>query len=453
MHNHPAYREGETIAAVATPPGSGGIAVIRLSGPDALPIGQRLFSKNLHIVKGHTAHFGIWKDAAGSLLDEVLVTVFKNPRSYTGEDTLEISCHGGVFVTRSILSSLFAVGAKPAQAGEFTMRAFLNGKLDLAQAEAVQELISAKSECAAEASQQQLMGALSKRVKQFQLRLTDIMAILEAWVDFPEEGVEFGTLEDLSRDLEEVNKNLHKWISTYHDGRVLHEGLTLCLLGRPNVGKSSLLNALVEKERAIVTDIPGTTRDMIEEHLSLSGLSIKLVDTAGIREANECVEKEGIKRSLRVSEEADLILLLLDASQGMTKEDQELLKQLPTEKTLLIWNKVDITKNEPPEGAVAISALKEEGISNLKDKIHALIWKHGPPDKGEVLISNLRHKEALETAYKSFDRVITGFKDNISPEFLAFDMRDGLNALGTIIGMDVTEEVLSSIFSRFCIGK
>jgi tRNA modification GTPase len=458
MHDiPPLYQEERTIVAVATPPGVGGIAVIRLSGKDAFSIGNNLFSKKILTQPANTVHYGWIKDLEENIIDEALVSLFKKPRSFTGEDVIEISCHGGSIIARQIVELLLQLGAVAAQPGEFTLRAFLNGKCDLTHAEAVQELISAKNEKALAASQQQLMGKLSKKIIDFRSRLTGCAAILEAWVDFPEEGVEFGTLEELCDTIEQVNNDIKLLIETYHNGKRVQEGVSLCLLGRPNVGKSSLLNALLDKEHAIVTEIPGTTRDLIEGDLYLNGLNLRLIDTAGIRQTGEVIEKEGIRRSWKAVEDADIVLLVLDASKGVTQEDEMLIARLHLPHTIIVWNKVDLPYQTVPDLGFAnissVSALKQEGIEDLMHTIDQLIWKEGPPDKGEVLITNLRHKESLENALNAFYNVVKGLKEELSPEFISFDMRDGLKALGSIIGFDITEEILSSIFSKFCIGK
>lgn len=443
----------DTIAAIATAPGEGAIAIIRISGKRAFEVAEKIFSRSIQNFKTHTAHYGNILKADGAVLDSVLLLVMKGPNSYTGEDSVEISCHGGQLVTRRVLERIYEAGARPAQPGEFSLRAYLNGKLDLAQAEAVQELIAAKSELALENAEKQLQGALSEKIGSFQKELTEIAAILEAWVDFPEEGLEFTTMDEILAALEAICLRMEKLQATFHDGKALHDGLSLCLLGSPNVGKSSLMNALLGKERAIVTEIPGTTRDLLEEDLRLGQLHFKLVDTAGIRHTEEIVEKEGIRRSQRAMRDADLILLLLDASRPLTEQDQDLLQAAPKEKTLVVWNKIDLAKPTLEMEAVQISAREKIGLDELKMAIDRIIWKKGPPSKEEVLITKLRHFQALNNAVASCQAVIAGLKSGISAEFVASDMRAALNELGTIIGTNVTEDILSAIFSKFCLGK
>jgi tRNA modification GTPase len=450
---HRPYQKGETIAAVATPPGEGGVAIIRISGNRALEVAEKVYSGKIRTYQSHMVHFGkIVKQ--GELIDEVLLVVMKNPRSYTGEDTVEIHCHGGSLITKRVLQTILEAGARAALPGEFTFKAYMNGKLDLAQAEAVQGLIAAKNDLALHAAESQLSGALSKKIENFQKELVDIAAILEAWVDFPEEGLEFASFEEVIASLESTRKKMEHLSQTFHEGKIVHEGLTMCLSGAPNVGKSSLMNALLGKERAIVTAVPGTTRDLLEADLRIGGLHFRLVDTAGIRVTDEIVEQEGIRRSHQALQEADLILLVLDASRGVQELDQELLKIAPPHKTLVIWNKVDLpTEHQKPENGLEVSAKQGLGLELLHQAIDQKIWRSGPPSKEEVVITNQRHHQALNQAIESIQLVIDGLKNRVSAEFVAADMRRALLELGTIIGTDISEDILSAIFSKFCVGK
>ena len=443
----------DTIAAIATAPGEGAIAIIRISGQDAFAVADKVFSRPVREFATHTAHYGNILSVGGELLDSVLLLVMKSPRSYTGEDSIEISCHGGSLVTRRVLARIFEAGARPAQPGEFSLRAYLNGKLDLTQAEAVQELIAAKSELALDNAGKQLQGALSEKIGAFQKELTDIAAILEAWVDFPEDDLEFASREEIIASLEAVCRRMQKLQATFHDGKALHDGLSLCLLGSPNVGKSSLMNALLGKDRAIVTPIPGTTRDLLEEDLRLGGLHFKLIDTAGIRNTAEIIEQEGIIRSRKAMKEADVILLLLDASRPLDAQDRELLESAPSSKTIVVWNKIDLGKPAAEGAAICISAKEKIGLDDLQMAIEKLLWKQGPPSKEEVLITKLRHYQALTNAIEACGAVIAGLRSAISAEFVASDMRAALNELGAIIGTNVTEDILSAIFAKFCLGK
>lgn len=443
----------DTIAAIATAPGEGAIAIIRISGPKAFEVGATIFSRPIQSYKTHTAHYGQILRKDGKAIDSVLLLIMRGPNSYTGEDAIEISCHGGQLVTRRVLERVFEAGARPADPGEFSLRAFLNKKIDLAQAEAVQELIAAKSEMALENAEKQLSGALSQKISKFQYELTDIAAILEAWVDFPEEGLEFASMDEIVMKLEQILKQMEKLKTTFHDGKALHEGHSLCLLGSPNVGKSSLMNALLGKDRAIVTEIPGTTRDLLEEDLRLGALHFKLIDTAGVRETEEIVEKEGIRRSHTAMQEADLILLLLDASRPLSNDDRELLKLAPKDKTIVIWNKIDLAPPCEKIPSIQISAKMKTGLDELKEAIDQIIWKEGAPSKEEVLITKMRHFQALSNAISFCTAVIDGLQSGISAEFVASDTRAALSELGSIIGTNVTEDILTAIFSKFCLGK
>ncbi len=446
----------ETIAAIATPAGEGAISAIRISGNEAFAVAQKIFTGPIDSYATHTAHYGKIVDREGKTIDSVLLLIMRNPKSYTGEDSVEIFCHGGSLITRKVLERIYEAGAKPAKPGEFSLRAFLNGKIDLAQAEAVQELIHAKNELALSAAEHQLNGALSKLILQFQKELTETAAILEASVDFPEEGLAFATVDEICETLEKICSKMEHLDATFAEGKILHSGISLGLLGSPNVGKSSLMNALLGKDRAIVTDIAGTTRDLLEEDFKLGVLHFRLIDTAGIRNTAEIVEQEGIRRSQKTMKEADLILLLLDASRPLTESDQELLSSVPKEKTILVWNKIDLTKPKTSicwHTSVEISAKEKTGIDHLKRAIEKCIWKKGPPSKEEVTITQLRHHTALKDALLHARNVIDGLKSGMSPEFTTSDLRACLNELGTIIGTNVTEDILSAIFSKFCLGK
>jgi len=441
----------QTIAAIATPPGEGGIAVIRISGKEAIPIAASIFSGPVASYKSHTCHFGKILDG-DEVIDEALIIVMRAPRSYTGEDTVEIQCHGGSLISKRVLEVVLKAGAKAAGPGAFTHQAFMNGKLDLAQAEAVQSFIGAKNELSLKAARQQLSGKLSTHIQNLQQELLDIAAILEAWVDFPEEGLEFATKEEVIASLESTLSKMHHLEATFHEGKKIQEGITLCLAGSPNAGKSSLMNALLGQERAIVTHIPGTTRDTLEAEMRLAGLHFHLLDTAGIRETDEIVEQEGIRRSKLAMQNADLILLMIDASHPLT----DLLSTCPPEKTLLIWNKIDLPHTIPTvpfPHQVHISAKLGTGIEELKKSIENLVWKGTIAPKDEIVLTQARHKESISEAAKALRILIDGLKTDISPEFLAADMRNTLRHLGAIIGMDITEDILSAIFSKFCVGK
>lgn len=449
---HRSYEKGQTIAAIATPPGDGGVAIVRISGPEAIEVADRIFSGPVKKYLTHTVHFGKILNHE-KVIDEGLVIVMRAPKSYTGEDIIEIHCHGGSLVTRKVLEATLDAGARAALPGEFTYQAFMNGKIDLTQAEAVQELIASKSDLALQAAEHQLQGNLHLSIASYQKRLTEITAILEAWIDYPEEGFEFASQVELLADLETISGDMKKFAGTFQDGKTLHAGLTLCLLGTPNVGKSSLMNVLARKDRAIVTDTPGTTRDLLEEEIQFCGLHFRLVDTAGIRVTDEIIEKEGVARSKKAAKEADLILFVCDIQNKFSTEEQALYDSLPQEKTVLIWNKIDLPHDPPSIDGIHISTKEQRGIDELKEAVYQIIWSGGPPSKEEVWITNHRHHQALVQGIDAIDRVKHGLENETSPEFLAADMKEALKELGTIIGTNITEDVLSAIFSKFCVGK
>lgn len=448
---HTPYKPNETVAAIATPPGEGGVAIIRISGDGALATAKKVFSRDPASFKSHTAYHGHIVDEKGDKVDEALLMLMKGRKSYTGEDTVEIFCHGGSLVSKKVLETVLKTGVRQAYPGEFTFKAFINGKLDLSQAEAVQALIHAKNEKMLESAGRQLEGRLSLKILETQKRLNHIAAILEAWVDFPDEGLEFAPMEEVLRDLRQEKEALEKLLNTYHDGKIVSEGLKVALIGSPNVGKSSLMNALLERERAIVSDIAGTTRDVLEDHLKLNGLNIVLSDTAGIRETIETIEKEGIRRSEKALDEADLVLLVIDS----VNPDLSLIHKIDGKKSVVVLNKTDIA---PPPSishphVVPLSALTGDGIDSLKKEIDRVIWANGVPSKEEIVITNMRHKEALSESVEAINRVIDGLNSGVSPEFVAFDIRAALTGIGKIVGADITEDVLTSIFNTFCIGK
>ncbi|MEX0961622.1 MAG: tRNA uridine-5-carboxymethylaminomethyl(34) synthesis GTPase MnmE [Simkaniaceae bacterium] len=446
----------DTIAAIATPPGEGGVAIIRLSGKEALAIANKIFSRSVQNFTTHKAHYGKVLDFKGSAIDEVLLLPMKAPRSYTGEDVVEIHCHGGRLITQKVLKRCLEAGARAAGPGEFTLRAFINGKMDLSQAEAVQSLISAQNENALHSAKAQLEGALSAKIQEFQVELSKIAAIFEAWIDYPEEGLAFASFEEIQLQLEKICERMNVFIESFSEGKLYKEGVSLCLIGAPNVGKSSLMNLLLGKERVIVTNIAGTTRDLIEEEFKIKDLHFHITDTAGIRLTDEIIEKEGIRRSLNKKDEADLTLFVLDSTRPLNSDERRLLQEANFEKTLVIFNKTDLSSHPSllleKLQALPISAKKEEGIISLKDAIYkkAITKKR----EGEtVILTEERHFKALKEARDSLDKVIQGLIDEESPEFIVMDIRSCLFSLGQIVGRDVSEDILSAIFSNFCVGK
>ncbi|CDZ79962.1 tRNA modification GTPase MnmE [Candidatus Rubidus massiliensis] len=454
---HEPYQAGETIAAIATAPGDGGVAIIRVSGDKALEVVSKIYSDDLYTYKSHTAHFGKIIDEYKNHIDDVLLLVFKGTKSFTGENTVEIHCHGGHLLTKKILKLVIQAGARLARPGEFSFKAFINGKIDLTQAESIQALISAKNERAVKAASQHLNGGLSTKINLFQKKITHIAAILEAWVDFPEEGLEFASMDEICDSLKIIIHEMDQLLNTYSDGKIIHEGLSLCLVGTPNVGKSSLMNALLDKDRAIVSPIPGTTRDVIEDNLRINGMNFRLIDTAGVRQTDEVIESQGIIRTKQTIEEADLILLIMDASRSLEVEDKNLLEEIPFEKTILIWNKVDISHEsitlfERFKNICLLSAKTKEGIDQLKKTIDNVIWTNQNHHE-EIMLTNARHFEALQQAKLFLEAVLEGLRSNVSPEFVSQDIRFALKELGKIIGTNISEDILSEIFSTFCIGK
>ena len=448
------------IAAIATPVGEGGIAVIRVSGKDAISVVNQAFQgKDLTSQDSHTVHFGKIVDKNKLPVDEVLVSLFHSPRSYTGEETVEISCHGGVLVTQKVLETILSLGIKAAEAGEFTQRAFLNGKLDLEQAEAVADIIHAKSIKAVDAAHQQLQGKLGDYVRTFRQQIIDATAMIELELDFIEEDVEFANKEQLRKLLQDVDTELSNLLDTYEAGRLVKDGVKTVLIGRPNAGKSTLLNTLVGSDRAIVTEIAGTTRDTIDVDWNFGGLLFKLIDTAGLRETEDVVEAEGVKRSQKAFEQADLVVYLKDLAEPFTSEERKEIsgfqKRAGETPFILIGTKADIEADQEwrTEFDLKISAVKEENIKTLKSllKDRALENKHY--DASSLLVTSSRHRDALQKTKQHIQAALNGLDNGLTGDFLSIDLRAALNELGTVTGEITNEHILDSIFSRFCIGK
>jgi len=442
----------DTIAAIATPLGMGAVCIIRLSGPDALEIAGRITSANLDNLPSHKARLTRIEED-GELIDEALVITFHGSASFTGEPVVEIQGHGGALIAQKILRAALRAGARLAEPGEFSLRAYQNGKIDLAQAEAIQGMIHAKSERAHRLHMGQLRGSLSKKIHEMRAELLGLFAILEAWVDFPEEGLEFASFEKVSEDIGSILDRVCALEKSYATGSKLTHGMRICFVGAPNVGKSSLLNALLGKERSIVTDIAGTTRDYIEEELVSNGMLFNLIDTAGLRESDDPIEREGIERTLGRMEEADLVCAIFDASCGI---DAAVMKRLPLEKSLVIWNKIDIGRAsqelDTAFGALEISALRGLGIEELKSKFLEIA---GGSESGEsdLMITSERHRAALALCAKHLGHVRAGLAERHSAEFIALDMRSAIEALSQITGGSVTEDLLDALFGQFCLGK
>ena len=456
-----AYEE-DTIVAVSTPPGEGGIAVIRLSGARALVTAESVFQSDSgdHGWESHRAYHG-WIYDGQEPIDEVVLTPFVAPKSYTGEDVVEIGCHGGLFVSRRIVECLVDVGARPANPGEFTQRAYINGKFDLAQAEAVADLIKARTEASRRVAVYQLEGRLSDELEEMRKQLTHICALLELELDFSDEEVEFASREEFEGLMKESRARLERLVESYRRGRACREGVRMVILGRPNVGKSSLLNRLVEKERAIVTEVPGTTRDTIEEVLDIEGILFTITDTAGMRQTDDPVESEGVKRSERALEDSDLILLVLDGSESLTDEDTDLIRRIEdcVKPYIVVVNKSDLKQNimldsnTAREEPVRLSALNGEGIDRLIRRLEQLALDGELPHEREVVLTNERHYRALQEAYSLMVKADESLSDDMSQEFIVMDLRGALDALGQVTGKTTADDILNGIFSDFCIGK
>ncbi len=463
----------DTIAAVATPPGVGGISVLRLSGREALAVADKVFigASTLSSARTQTAHFGRVKDHQGLEVDDVVAVVFRGPGSYTGEDVVEISCHGGPYITRKVLETLLQHGARLAEPGEFTKRAFVNGKMDLAQAEAVADLIHSWSDLAHRSSLQQLGGGLSSRVIHLRDQLVATVGLLELELDFVEEAIELVDKKKIEEYVSKELADLDRLIRTFKTGKVIRDGVKTAIAGSPNVGKSSLLNALLSQSRAIVTDVPGTTRDVIEEAVLINGLPFVLADTAGDRHTEDVVEREGVLRSRQRVETCDLLLLVFDGSKGVTPEDMELAERLitktkpPEAHCVVVLNKQDLGVRLDQEKlaqtaflgsipCVRISALTGDGMDDLRQSMFETAnVSNLAISEGGAIVTNERHQQALQKAKESLTLALESVRKGESGEFVAVDLRGALDRLGEIIGTTTTDDILNRIFSNFCIGK
>ncbi len=443
-----------TIAAIATPPGTGAVAMVRLSGPEAKAVvGSRFDGRNPSDWEPRRQHFGKIVDSAGQWVDEVLLTWFPGPRSFTGEDVVEIGCHGGALVTRRILETLFEGGAEPAAPGEFSQRAFLNGRLDLTQAEAIMDLISARTDLALKAAGEQLEGRLGKEIEAIRLDLVALLAHVEAWIDFPEEDIEPDSLSSLLGRLDGIAVRLDALLSTAAQGRILREGVRTVICGPPNAGKSSLLNALLGYDRAIVSDLAGTTRDTIEEFINLGGIPLRLVDTAGIRETDSPVEEEGIGRTRAQMAGADLVLLVVDAADSASAAAALELPEGP--RTVRILNKSDLPRHPDWDGVegLSVSCRDDGSVAALREQLHAVLVEGTGLAAANLTSVNARHQHCLKRARKDLAAAREALASGSSPEFAATDLRAALEAVGEVVGRTDVEEILGEIFSSFCIGK
>jgi tRNA modification GTPase len=457
----------EPIAAIATAIGESAISIVRMSGNGVLDIADKVFRKagnksfSFRSAESHTAHYGRIVDAKGEMVDEVMAIVYKSPRSFTMEDLVEFNCHGGVIVTQTVLETLLNAGCRLAEAGEFTRRAFLNGRIDLVQAEAIGEMIHAKTTAAYRSALSHLKGDLSKKLSTLREDLLNACAMLELELDFGEEDVEFQSRDDLRSKIAELKTTLTELADSFKFGKLVQEGVRTVIVGKPNAGKSTLLNALLGKERAIVSDIAGTTRDYIEESFVIDGVLFKLIDTAGLRTTYDHIEGEGIKRSYEKIEEADLILYLIDASKPVDADEIKAIETLKEKnrdaKVLLVLNKSDLLRNGEVKvetiEAIRISARTREGIDALKQTMKSLSIGAETLSEGSIMLTNLRHYEAVRNALQSLLQAETQVQHHAPTELIASDLRAALHHIGTITGKVSTDDILNNIFAKFCIGK
>ena len=455
----------DTIAAIATAPGEGGIGIVRISGEKSLEVAQSIFkSKSGKMIKDYNTRTLIYgKIVDGEkVIDEVLVAYMKGPNSYTAEDVIEINCHGGFISVKKILELILSKGVRIADAGEFTKRAFLNGRIDLSQAEAIIDVIKSKTDMAHEVAQNQLEGSLAKKIKDLRMNVTEVLAHLEVSIDFAEEDVEEITYQTLEEKALELRNEIKKLYDTAESGKILRDGLKTVIVGKPNVGKSSLLNSILGENRAIVTDIAGTTRDVIEEFVNIKGIPLKIVDTAGIRETEDVVEKIGVEKSRESFSTADLVIMVLDASRKLSEEDMEILESIKNKKTIVLLNKVDleaqielekIKEFVSSDDIIEISALKNQGIEELQDKIESMVYHGSVKNSSNLMITNSRHKDALFKAYESINDAISAIEQRMPYDFIEVDFKNIWDYLGYINGDTVREDLLDTIFANFCIGK
>jgi len=454
----------DTIAAISTPPGEGGIAIVRLSGPQALQIAERMFRgkrvKSLENVPTHTIHYGhIVED--GKIYDEVLLTVMRAPRTYTREDIVEINCHGGIAVARTILDYALRCGARLAQPGEFTRRALVNGRIDLTQAEAVLAIVRAKTSLACQVAARQIAGDLSCQIKELRGHLIEVLAHIEAGLDFPEEELEIWQEADIITRLKELVGKTERLLESGERGRVLGEGVRVAIVGKPNVGKSSLLNRLLRQERAIVTQIPGTTRDTIEEVANICGIPVRLIDTAGLRVVEDVIEQAGVERTKAAIESADLVVIVFDRSGKLEEEDLEVIEAVEGKTRIALLNKCDLPQKldvaklrEVLKGdLIEVSAKTGEGIDVLEERIAQAIWGGEVRADEEIFIMDIRGIEALREAKGGLEEALEALEEGLSGEFVALGLQRAAEALSRITGETVGDDVLDMIFERFCIGK
>ena len=454
----------DTIAAIATAMTSSGIGIVRISGDEAVSITDRIFEmknqKKLEDMPTHTIHYGHIHDG-DEVIDEVMVVLMRGPKSYTREDTVEIDCHGGVYVMKRILETVIKYGARPAEPGEFTKRAFLNGRIDLSQAESVIDVINSKNEFALKSSLSQLSGSVSEKIKEIRGNVLHEIAFIESALDDPEHISLEGYPQKLHGIVEKEQKSIEELLKTSTDGKIIREGIETVIVGKPNAGKSSLLNLLVGENKAIVTDIEGTTRDTLEENINLNGLSLKIIDTAGIRNTDDKVEQIGVNKAKEIAEGADLIIYVVDGSKDIDENDKEILEIIKNKKVIVLLNKTDIDRvvdieqlNEiPKEDIIEFSAKAGLGMDELEEKIKDMFYSGEITFNDQVYITNARHKEALENSYNSLLKVKESVDAGMPEDFYSIDLMDAYEQLGLIIGESVEDDLVNEIFSKFCMGK
>lgn len=455
----------KTIAAISTAMSASGIGIVRISGDEAMEVISRIYcskngNKDIKKVKSHTIHYGFIYDEE-EVVDEVLVMIMKGPHTYTGEDTVEIDCHGGVYAMKRVLETVLKNGAEIAEPGEFTKRAFLNGRLDLSQAEAVMDVIQAKNSMALKSSVEQLKGSVLRAVKEIRSKLIYHIAYIESALDDPEHISLDGYPQELLEVVEKESKEISELLKTADDGRMIQEGIKTVILGKPNAGKSSLLNYLVGEDRAIVTEIAGTTRDILEEYISLNGITLRVIDTAGIRDTEDVVEKIGVGKARQMAEDADLILYVVDSSMPLDENDQEIIELLKGRKSITIYNKTDLPpvvdmeflKEKTASPVIPVSAVEETGIGQLEDEIRRMFFQGELSFNDEVYITNARHKAALEEALESLKLVKNSIEMGMAEDFFSIDLMNAYESLGRIVGESVGEDLVNEIFSKFCVGK
>jgi len=444
--------EKTTIVALSTPPGMSAIALIRLSGDDAITITNKVFDKDILNAKGYSVHYGSIKNGENAI-DDVIATIFKGPKSFTGENIVEIACHGSTFIQQSIIELLLQSGATMAQAGEFSKRAFFNGKMDLSQTEAIADLIHSTSSAAHQVAMNQMRGGFSNDLKVLREKLIHFASMIELELDFSEEDVEFADRTELHKLVSEVIEHVNKLAQSFKLGNAIKNGVQTVIVGRPNAGKSTLLNGLLNEERAIVSDIPGTTRDTLEESLTINGLEFKLIDTAGIREAKDTIEKLGIERTFEKINQSAIVVYLYDINSTTAEEVEKDLSTLNQNASIVvIANKADLSQTHVIENAILVSALKKEGVEEVKTALYNTVVEEGF-NLESTIVTNARHYESLIRTNEDLQKVIDGIDTGLSGDFVAMDIRQALHHLGTITGEISTDELLGNIFANFCIGK